>query len=135
MYEFGIELSIRDVQLVYKIKKLLGVGTVLFRSRKRKDNIAENEDKILYNENDMNQSSLEKNMVVYRIRNKSHLKNVVFPIFDKYPLLTSKQYDYIRFKSSLLSNIIYSKDLISYNRPVVSYNSVDVLLNTSYFSI
>ena len=33
-YELGIELSIRDVQLIYKIKDLLGVGIVSFRKRK-----------------------------------------------------------------------------------------------------
>lgn len=30
-YELGIELSIRDVQLIYKIKSLLGIGIVSFR--------------------------------------------------------------------------------------------------------
>jgi ubiquinol-cytochrome c reductase cytochrome b subunit len=29
-YELGIELSIRDVQLIYKIKRLLGIGIVSF---------------------------------------------------------------------------------------------------------
>ena len=33
-YELGIELSIKDVQLIYKIKNLLGVGVVSFRKRK-----------------------------------------------------------------------------------------------------
>jgi hypothetical protein len=28
LYGFGIELSVRDVQLIYKIKNLLGLGTV-----------------------------------------------------------------------------------------------------------
>ena len=32
-YELGIELSIKDVQLIYKIKALLGVGVVSFRNR------------------------------------------------------------------------------------------------------
>jgi ubiquinol-cytochrome c reductase cytochrome b subunit len=31
--ELGIELSIKDVQLIYKIKELLGVGVVGFRER------------------------------------------------------------------------------------------------------
>ena len=60
-YELGIELSIRDVQLIYKIKKLLGVGIVRFRKR--------------------NNDSVE--MVSLRIRNKDHLKNMILPIFDK----------------------------------------------------
>ena len=36
MFELGIELSIRDVQLIYKIKDLLGVGTVLFINKETK---------------------------------------------------------------------------------------------------
>jgi hypothetical protein len=31
--EIGIELSIRDVKLIYKIKKILGIGIVGFRER------------------------------------------------------------------------------------------------------
>jgi len=73
-------------------------------------------------------------MVIFRIRNKSHLKNIIIPIFDKYPLLTNKLYDYMRFKTSLLSDVKYSKDLIKYNRPILSNNSVSLLLNTPYFS-
>lgn len=49
-YELGIELSIKDVQLIYKIKDLLGVGVVSFRQRR------------------------EIEMVSLRIRNKDHLK-------------------------------------------------------------
>jgi hypothetical protein len=30
-YELGTELSIREVQLIYKIKSLLGIGVVSFR--------------------------------------------------------------------------------------------------------
>ena len=32
-YEFGIEMNIRDVQLLYKIKEILGVGTIDIRQR------------------------------------------------------------------------------------------------------
>lgn len=78
-YELGIELSIKDVQLIYKIKALLGVGVVSFRQRG------------------------EIEMVTLRIRDKNHLKNFIIPIFDKYPMFSNKQYDYLRFKSYLLS--------------------------------
>jgi LAGLIDADG endonuclease len=127
MYEFGIELSIRDVQLIYKIKDVLGVGTVFFRERERKFN----KDKC-----DINKAnSKEKaNMVMYRIRNKSHLKNIIIPIFDKYPFFSNKQYDYIRFRTLLLSNVIYSKDLINYVRPNILLNSVESIIKSSYFS-
>jgi LAGLIDADG endonuclease len=110
IYELGIELSIRDVQLIYKIRDLLGIGVISFRKRK------------------------EIEMVSLRIRNKDHLKNFILPIFDKYPMLSNKQYDYFRFKSALLSNIIYSKDLVEYVRDTKPLNSIENIINTSYFS-
>lgn len=109
-YELGIELSIKDVQLIYKIKNLLGIGLVSFRKR----------------------GDIE--MVSLRIRNKEHLKKYILPIFDKYPMFSNKQYDYLRFKECLLSNIIYSEELPNYTRKTEPLNSIDSILNSSYFS-
>lgn len=108
-YELGIELSIKDVQLIYKIKALLGVGVVSFRKRG------------------------EIEMVTLRIRDKNHLKNFIIPIFDKYPMFSNKQYDYLSFKRVLLSDVIYSKDLPEYTRNYDPLNSVESILNKSYF--
>jgi len=131
MFELGIELSIRDVQLIYKIRDLLGVGIVVFRDKEYNKESKE-EDRIV---NSKSESKLNKkrNNVIFRIRNKSHLKEIIIPIFDKYPFLTNKQYDYIRFRSALLSNLIYSKDLISYVRPDIPINTVESVLSKSYF--
>ena len=109
-YELGIELSIRDVQLIYKIKNLLGVGIVSFRKRK------------------------DIEMVALRIRDKEHLKNFILPIFDKYPMFSNKQYDYLRFKSALISGIIYSESLPVYTRSNQPINSIESILSASYFS-
>jgi LAGLIDADG endonuclease len=128
MYEFGIELSMRDVQLIYKIKELLSVGTVLFINRHRKLGNK------IYSKNISDNIVSDKNTVIYRIRNKSHLKEIIIPIFDKYPFFTNKQYDYIRFKTLLLSNVIYSKELTDYTRPTLPINSIEFILNTFYFS-
>jgi LAGLIDADG endonuclease len=49
MYEFGIELNIRDIQLIYNLKEFLGVGTVTFRNTEGRSKT-----------------------VIFRIRNKSH---------------------------------------------------------------
>jgi len=125
MYELGIELSIKDVQLIYKIKKVLGVGTVLFRNRSRIKDEKLNHNNII--------SEKDNNMVIYRIRNKSHLKKIIIPIFDKYSFLTNKQYDYIRFRTLLLSNIIFSAELINYTRPDLPLNTIESILNVSYF--
>lgn len=108
-YELGIELSIRDVQLIYKIKSLLGVGVVSFRKRK------------------------EIEMVSLRIRNKDDLKNFILPIFDKYPMFSNKQYDYLRFRNALLSGIIYSECLPEYTRSSKPLNLIESILSTYYF--
>jgi Cytochrome C and Quinol oxidase polypeptide I/LAGLIDADG endonuclease len=39
-------------------------------------------------------------MVNYRIRDRKKLAEVIFPIFDKYPLLTSKYFYYLKFKEA-----------------------------------
>ena len=108
-YELGIELSIRDVQLIYKIKSLLGIGVVSFRKIN------------------------EIEMVTLRIRDKNHLKNFIIPIFDKYTMFSNKQYDYLRFKSALLSGIIYSQDLPEYTRSSEPLNSIESIMDKSYF--
>ena len=109
-YELGIELSIKDVQLVYKIKNILGIGLVSFTTR----------------------NNIE--MVALTIRDKAHLKSFIIPIFDKYPMFSNKQYDYLRFRNALLSNLIYSKDLPLYLKSKENTNSVESIVNSSYFT-
>jgi hypothetical protein len=111
-YELGIELGIKDVQLIYKIKDILGIGIVSFRER---DSVK---------------------MVSLRIRNKSHLINYILPIFDKYPLISNKQYDYLRFREALLSGITFYEDLPKYTRPstISPLNCVESILSIPYFS-
>ena len=101
-------MNIRDIQLLYKIKEILGVGTIDIRERN------------------------QRKTCLYRIRNKSHLKSIVLPIFDKYPMFSNKQYDYLRFKENLLAGIIYSNELPIYQRPNIDFNTVNDILNTGY---
>lgn len=108
-YELGIELSIRDAKLIYKLKSLLGVGVVSIRNR---DNIE---------------------MISLRIRNKNHLKSFILPIFDKYPMFSNKQYDYLRFRSALLSDVTYSIDLSEYTRSNEPLNNIKSIINAHYF--
>lgn len=146
-YEFGVELEIKDVQLIYKIKELLGVGEVSFRNTEGRSKT-----------------------VFLRVRKKSHLINVILPIFDKYPLITNKQYDYLRFKDNLLKDAgpvrkgaapsfplgseqpklvaltkgagcanaapvkLYENLEGNYVRPLEPLNSVDSMLTLPYFS-
>ena len=110
LYEVGIELSKKDVQLIYKIKSLLGVGEISFRKR----------------------GEIER--VSLRIRNKNHLKEFIFPIFDKYPMFSNKQYDYLRFRDCLTSNIIKYEDLPPYTRGTEYLNDIQFIINAPYFS-
>ena len=110
--ELGIELSIKDVQLIYKIKSLLGVGIVNFR--------------------EINEIS----MVCLRVIKKDHLVNKILPIFDKYPLFSNKQYDYLRLRKVLLSNTVFYADIPEYTRPTkcLPFNSIESIVNAPYFS-
>ena len=109
-YELGLEMSIKDAQLIYKIKNLLGVGVISFRKR---DQIQ---------------------MIALKIRNKDHLIKFILPIFDEYAMLSNKQYDYLRFRNALVSNIIYYDDLNKYTRNNISLNSIESIISKSYFS-
>jgi ubiquinol-cytochrome c reductase cytochrome b subunit len=108
-YEMGIELSIRDAQLIYKIKNLLAVGLISIRKRGEIETIS------------------------LRIRNKNHLKDFILPIFDKYPMFSNKQYDYLRFKNGLMSNLIYSAELVEYSRNIEPLNDIKSIVNSHYF--
>ena len=120
-YEFGIELSIRDAKLIYKLKKLLGVGVVSIRNRVNKDSSSNDE---VFSKHEM---------ISLRVRDKKHLKSFILPLFDKYPMFSNKQYDYLRFRNALLSDLIYSKDLPDYTRSNVSLNSIKSIVNADYF--
>ena len=50
-----------------------------------------------------------KEICKFNVRNKNHLKNIIIPIFNKYPILTNKHYDYLYFKDNLLKDIKYYK--------------------------
>jgi len=100
---YKISLSRYNLRLLYYIKKELGVGSV------NKDNL--------------------KGQFVIRDRKK--LANVIFPIFDKYPLLTSKLFDYIKLKKAydILENTNLSKNekdqfLLELKKDIVPANYV-----------
>ena len=73
-------------------------------------------------------------MVQFKISSKTHLIEIIIPIFDKYPMLTSKHYDYINFRSNLFNNITKYERLQFYTRPnKTPYNSIKDILNLNYF--
>jgi hypothetical protein len=95
----------RDLILLEKIKDFFGVGTIHIRNT--------------------------RNIAVYSVQSFEDLTNTIIPHFDKYPLLTQKQGDFLLFKSAMallnakeqstsrgLSNIINIK--ASMNKPMSS---------------
>lgn len=113
--ELGIELSIKDVQLIYKIKDLLGVGVVGFRDRTLV-------------------SGVVSKMVYFKVRKKDHLINNILPIFDNYPPFSNKQFDYLRMRTILLSTSVLYNDIPKYVRPSLAFNTMESILKTPYFS-
>jgi hypothetical protein len=71
---FKISQSSYNLRLLFYIKRMLGVGHV----------------------------SIEKSsdMASFRIRDRKQLAKVIFPIFDQFPLLTTKQFYYDRLKKA-----------------------------------
>jgi len=75
-FTFKIGQSNYNLRLLYYVKSNLGVGSVSVPNSK--DNTAE-----------------------FRVRNIQHIINHIIPIFDKYPLLTSKFFKYNLFKKAI----------------------------------
>ena len=76
-FSFQIGQSNYNLRLLYYIKSMLGIGSV--SATDAKDNTAH-----------------------YRVRNIQHIIQYILPIFDAYPLLTSKYFNYDLFKKAIL---------------------------------
>ncbi len=76
-FSFQISQSNYNLRLLHYIKSMLGVGSV--STTNAKDNTAH-----------------------YRVRNIQHIIQYILPIFDTYPLLTSKYFNYDLFKKAIL---------------------------------
>jgi len=101
-HEYTIGLGIKDIRLLYKIKKILGCGII------RKYN----------------------NVAIFRVKKIKHLIYKIIPIFDEYPLLTDKKrLIYLNFRNSLLSKALTNKKDIT-NKDIIFINKL--LDNTPY---
>jgi hypothetical protein len=78
---FNLSQPEYNMRLLYFIKSQLGVGNIY-------------------------KKIMPKISVNYIIKDRKKLKKVIFPIFDKYPLLTNKYFNYLKFKEaySILEN-------------------------------
>jgi len=68
---FQISQSTYNLRILHYIKNQLGVGSIFVESN--------------------------RNMAHFRIRDMKIISSVIFPIFNQYPLLTSKYHNYIKF--------------------------------------
>jgi len=76
-FTFKIGQSNYNLRLLYYIKSMIGIGSVSVHNSK--DNTAE-----------------------FRIRNIQHIIEYIIPIFDTFPLLTSKYFHYKLFRDAIL---------------------------------
>jgi ubiquinol-cytochrome c reductase cytochrome b subunit len=70
----------------------------------------------------------------FKIASKPVLKQIIVPIFDSYPMLTSKHWDYIYFRQCLFANTTQYADLPTYTRPnTLPIPNIDDILCLPYF--
>jgi hypothetical protein len=112
---FKISLNIYNIKLLYFIKSFLKYGIVTIDNKNK--------------------------MASFRIRNIKILNQIIFPIFDRYPLLTTKYFNYQKIKeinnilenksinqnikNSLISNILEKEIPNDYISPVWKYSSIN----------
>nr|AYE93279.1 LAGLIDADG homing endonuclease [Termitomyces sp.] len=95
-----------NARILYFIKSQLGIGNI------------NKEDKT--------------KMVNYRIRDRKKLLEIIFPIFDKNPLLTSKYFYYLKFKEAF--NILEDSNYTKTQKDELMYNLVKRVPSESYIS-
>ena len=69
--EFRIVQHQKDIKLLYALKTFFGVGVVRVNHDTRYE---------------------------LRVRSLDHLQKIIIPFFEKYPLMTQKKFDFIKFK-------------------------------------
>ena len=95
-----------NARLLYFIKSQLGVGRINKESKTKTVN--------------------------YWIRDRNKLAEVIFPIFDNYPLLTSKYFNYLKFKEAY--NILEDTNLTKIKRDELMFNLIKKLPSSDYIS-
>nr|YP_010691041.1 LAGLIDADG endonuclease [Phellinus igniarius]WBU93142.1 LAGLIDADG endonuclease [Phellinus igniarius] len=67
----------------------------------------------------------------FRIRDLQTLNKIIFPIFDKYPLLTSKYFNYVKFRKAY--NILNNKNLTKEEKDKL-INEINTSIPENYIS-
>ena len=103
---FKLGQSTYNLRLLHYVKNQLGVGSIYIEKN--------------------------GNMAHFRIRDRKVLESVIFPIFDKYPLLTSKQFNYLKFKEAFA--ILSDPTLSNSEKDTLVSNIVNRELPVDYIS-
>lgn len=97
--EFDVSQDLYNLRVLHKIKAFLGNGLITINESKRSARL--------------------------RIIDRKVLANIIFPIFDKYPLLTSKEFSYIKFKRAY--TILEDSNLTTLEKN----SQIEILINSS----
>lgn len=120
-FRFKISLHIDDVEVLNTIKSNLNVGTVTLESN--------------------------RNRCSYFIQNYEEIKNIICPIFNAFPLHTSKRLDFENFSQAIfikdnpklsdagLSKIVSLKNTMNSKREIFTYNTTksQIIINPNWF--
>lgn len=103
---FKLSQHVYNIRILYYIKKILGIGNLNIENKTK--------------------------MVNYRIRDRKQLEKVIFPIFDKYLLLTTKYFNYIKFKEA--HNILENPLLTNIEKDKLMFKLINILPDKFYIS-
>jgi len=120
-FRFKISLHMDDVEVLNTIKSNLNVGTVTLES--------------------------SRNSCSYVIQNYEEIKNVICPIFNAFPLHTSKRLDFENFSQAVfikdnqklsntdISKIVSLKNTMNSKREIFTYNTTksQIIINPNWF--
>lgn len=120
---YSLSQSAYNLRILYYIKSCLGYGSVSKSEGARCAPLQPPSEE---------GGRSKQNWGNFRITDRKVLNQVVFPIFDKYPLLSSKQFNYLRFKKAY--DILENKNLTTVIKNKMIEELLSEKLPTDYVS-
>jgi hypothetical protein len=105
-FKFKIELHIDDVEILHKISKMLGIGKVYTYTYTGVKN---------------------RNLAMFMVWNIKEIVEVLLPIFQEFPLQTSKYFDFIAFSEAVLIKLECSQQDKSKKLSETGFNKIKTL--------